>query len=595
MKRFQFSMTNPLKLFNFQTLSIFIKSKLFFTFVLISTLLTTCYLLLTPVSAEPNCDSPGPGDIDYCLQKIQGEIDALTPAHEYNKNELADLKNQIASLEKRIKAISDQLVITEQNIQKREEDLAYAQEIFHEKTANYYKFIRLYDPVMPFLSANDATSAFREIAFRKKATDNDIKLMEGYAQDLLKLKDDKSNLEKNNTNLASIKSQVSKRVEFLAGEVEKTESYLSSLSAKQEELIALKAGGFSTSVGDTPSTLEPCSGKPGSSNFCDPGFKPAFAAFSYGAPHRKGMSQYGAYGRAKSGQGAEDILHAYYGGIEIRKDYPTNINITVSGYGTVDIETYVKRIYEMPASWTANNSAALKAQAVAARSYALAYTNNGAKSICATESCQVYKPANKGGAWDAAVDATRGWVLVAAGQPFSAWYASTAGGYTFGYSGQGYSTPSVWDTPSGQGGWPNKAYEVAGGSPWFYKGWYKSRSGASCGKSNPWLTSTEMADVINAWSIVYKGGGDVSRVTPVDTSCWGGNPYSISELAGIGGYNSVSSVSVVYANSGSTQSVTFGTNKGSVTINGEEFKKAFNLRAPGYIGLKSSLFNIEKL
>ncbi|KKU10265.1 MAG: SpoIID/LytB domain protein [Candidatus Woesebacteria bacterium GW2011_GWB1_45_5] len=381
----------------------------------------------------------------------------------------------------------------------------------------------------------------------------------------------------------------------MAGEVAKVDTYLSSLSSKQNELAALKAGGFSTTVGDVPASLEPCSGKPGSSNFCDPGFRPAFAGFSYGAPHRKGMSQYGAYGRAKSGQSAEAILSAYYGGIQLKKDYPTNINISVSGYGTVDIETYVKRIYEMPSSWTANDSAALKAQAVAARSYALAYTNNGVKSICATESCQVYKAANKGGAWDAAVDATRGWVLVSDGAPFSAWYASTAGGYTFGYSSQDHTTPNLWDTPSGQGGWPNSAYEIAGGSPWFYKGWYKSRSGSSCGRDNPWLTSEEMADILNAWKVLYEGGGDVGRVSPVG-SCWGGNPYSVSELASIGGFTSVSSVSpAIYGSDGSTVSVTFQTSNGTKTISGEQLKKAFNLRAPGYIGLKSSLFNIEKL
>ena len=247
----------------------------------------------------------------------------------------------------------------------------------------------------------------------------------------------------------------------------------------------------------------------------------------------------------------------------------------------------------MPASWTDNNSAALKAQAVAARSYALAYTNNGSKSICATESCQVYKPANKGGAWDAAVDATKGWVLVSGGAPFSAWYASTAGGYTFSYSSQGYTTPNLWDTSGGQGGWPNSAYEIAGGSPWFYKGWYRSRSGVSCGRSNPWLTSTEIADILNA-RYVLDGNGDVGRVSPVG-DCWGGNPYSVSDLQGIGGYNSVSSVSVVYGNDGSTSSVTFSTNKGSINLTGAKFKEAFNLRAPGYIGLKSSLFNIEKL
>ena len=58
---------------------------------------------------------------------------------------------------------------------------------------------------------------------------------------------------------------------------------------------------------------------------------------------------------------------------------------------------------------------------------------------------------------------------------------------------------------------------------------------------------------------------------------------------------SVAISSVIYNNNGSTQSVSFGTNKGSVNMTGEEFKKAFNLRAPGYIGIKSSLFNIEKI
>jgi hypothetical protein len=104
-----------------------------------------------------------------------------------------------------------------------------------------------------------------------------------------------------------------------------------------------------------------------------------------------------------------------------------------------------------------------------------------------------------------------------------------------------------------------------------------------------------MADILNSWHVLYRGGGDASRVSPLDTGCWGGNPYSKGDLANIGGYTSVGGVSVVYSNSGSTQTVTFSTNKGSIGITGEEFKRAFNLRAPGYVGIKSSLFNIEKL
>ena len=362
------------------------------------------------------------------------------------------------------------------------------------------------------------------------------------------------------------------------------------MSAKQEELLALKAGGFQTSIGDTPPTLEPCSGAPGSANFCDPGFRPAFAAFSFGAPHRTGMSQYGAYGRSKSGQSAETILSAYFQGAELNKNYPIPGTIGVTGYGRIAFEeNYLLGIYEVPESWGESGGfEALKAQAVAARSYALAVTANGAGTICPTESCQVYKAQLKSGKWAEAVRATRGWVLIKGGAPATAYYASTSGGYTI--SNWGWS--GIKDAP---GDWPGTAYEKIAASPWFYKAWFKTRGGGSCGKSSPWLSTAEVADVLNAWQVIYKGGGDVSRVSPIDTSCWSGNPYTFSDLSSIGGYTSVSSVSVVYSNSGSTQSVTFSTNKGSITVPGEEFKKAFNLRAPGYVGLKSSLFNIEKL
>lgn len=529
-------------------------------------------------------------DYDCQIQEIQREIDALAGAHENNKKELTNTQSQVASLTKRIADLGKQLDTTQKEMENRQKDLSYAQNIFEEKSKSHYMFLRLYDPLIPFLSSTDASDAFRQIAFRQTAADNDIKIMQGYGQDLLKLKNDKETLEKNKTNLANSKDNLSKRAGFLAGEVQKTESYLTTLDAKQEELIAAKAGGFSTSVGETPGTAEPCSGPPGSSNFCDPGFRPAFAGFSFGAPHRTGMSQYGAYGRSKQGQKAEDILAAYYQGSSLNKSYPVPSTIGVTGIGRVSFEeNYLMGIYEIPENWGNNGGfEALKAQAVAARSYALAQTNNGAGNICTTEACQVYKPQLKTGKWAEAVRATRGWVLMQDGKPAKAYFASTSGGYTvdqWGWKG----------IKDASGDWPATAYEKVGGSPWFYKGWYKDRSGKSCGKSNPWLTSEQMADILNGWSVLTKGGGDVNRVVPTDTSCWKGNPYSISDLQGIGGFTSVSSVSVVYGNSGSTQTVTFGTNKGSVSVNGEELKKAFNLRAPGYIGIKSSLFNIERL
>lgn len=529
-------------------------------------------------------------DYDCQIAQIQQEIDALTPAHENNKKELSDLNNQLASLKKRISNLTVQLAEVETEITEREEDLAYAQAVFEEKTNSHYKFLRSFNPILPFLSTSSAARAIREVVFLQKASDGDRQTIEKYAQNLLDLKNDKDLLEKNKNSLAAAQKSVDQRATFLAGEVSKVENYLSDLSSKQEELAAAKAGGFQTSIGDTPPTLEPCSGPPGSDNFCDPGFRPAFAGFSFGAPHRTGMSQYGALGRSQAGQSAETILGAYFQGATLQKGYPVPDTIGVTGIGRVSFEeNYLMGIYEVPESWGDKGGLeALKAQAVAARSYALAVTNNGAGNICTTESCQVYKPQLKTGKWAEAVRATRGWVLTVGGQPAKAYYAASSGGYTisqWGWTG----------IKDASGEWPGTAYEKLAGSPWFYKGWYKSRGGASCGRSNPWLNSEEMADIINAWQVLYKGGGDVGRISPLDTNCWGGNPYSKSELANIGGYSSVSSVSVVYSNSGYTQSVNFSTNKGSVSMSGEELKKAFNLRAPGYIGIKSTLFNIEKL
>jgi peptidoglycan hydrolase-like amidase len=542
-------------------------------------------LFIAPMARATNCPA---SDYDCQISEIQREIDALSGAHENNKKELAGLNDQLASLKKRIAGLSVTLTNVQKQIEGREEDLAYTKEVFEVKTQSHYKFLRLYDPILPFLAADDASEALKEFNFRARASDEDRKIMEKYAQDLSKLKADKESLEKNKKNLAAAQTQVNSRATFLKGEVDKVENYISALSAKQQELEALKAGGFETSVGDTPPTSVPCSGPPGSSNYCDPGYSPAFGAFSFGAPHRTGMSQYGAYGRSKSGQNAETILAAYYQGGELNKSYPVPATIGVTGIGRVSFEdNYLLGIYEVPESWGDNGGfEALKAQAVAARSYALAVTNNGAGTICTTEACQVYKPQLKSGKWAEAVRATRGWVLTKGGAPAKTYFASTSGGFTisqWGWNG-------IKDT---NGDWPSQAYEKIAGSPWFYMGWFKSRGGASCGRSNPWLKSEEMADILNAWQILYRGGGDSSRITPVG-DCWGGNPYSLSELAGLGGFTSVSSASVVYGNDGSTLSVNFSTNKGSISVNGAEFKKAFNLRAPGYIGIKSSLFNIVK-
>ena len=559
---------------------------------------------MTFVEAEVSCSGLAGEPLFSCLGR---QISELEKSLDQSRAATAPLESQVKQLDGRMNTIQNQITLAiskqkemQRGIEAREKVMAVQYKVLSSKTREFYKRVRSQTTLTVLLTALSEGSLNRELAYRSQANDKDRQVIVELSKEILKIEQDKENLIKENKRLAILQAELDVQADKLKVVIKEAKGYQSSLSTKIASLSALqqsvlneKQGSFQTAVGDVPLADDPNS-RPD----YNPGFSPAFAAFSFGAPHFRGMSQYGAYGRAKAGQSAETILKAYYGGgIEIKKDYSTSVNIKVNGYGSVDIETYAKRIYEMPGSWgDEGGMEALKAQAVAARSYALAYTNNGVGSICVTEVCQVYKNANKGGKWEEAVNATRGWVLVANGKPFSAWYASTSGGYQDSYTSNGYTTPGFWDTPSGRGGWTSQAYEKTAGSPWFYKGWYKTRTGDTCGRSHPWLTSEEMADILNAWVALHNGGqGD--RVVPTDvTTCLGksANPYSKEELRGIGGYSSVSGVSVTYSEGGYTENVSFETNKGSVTIKGIEFKEAFNLRAPGRVSLKSGLFNMEK-
>ncbi|MEK7581659.1 MAG: SpoIID/LytB domain-containing protein [Patescibacteria group bacterium] len=519
------------------------------------------------------------------IADLQNQINDLQKQLDASKAATTPLESEVKSLESQLGVLSGKIVSISADLVKSEEVVAQEKMQLASTVRNFYMRSFVDIPLLTIFSTSDATDTLKLIAYQQTSSKGDKEVIESVSAKIAKLADDKKRL-------GLAKAQIDKQRQSLKGEIANAKSFqseltgkIAALSARQQEILSEKSGTFQTTVGDVP-LADDVASRPD----YNPGFSPAFAAFSFGAPHFKGMSQYGALGRAKQGQNYEQILKAYYGGgIEI-KDHNPDAQIVVEGHGTYSLEEYAKRIYEMPGSWgDEGGMEALKAQAVAARSYALARGG----SICATEACQVFKPSPKGGKWEQAVNDTRGKVVYANGGAFSTLYASTSGGYQESYSSNGYSTPGFWDTPSGRGGWTSGAYEKTAGSPWFYKGWYRNRSGDSCGRSHPWLTSEEMADILNGWVVLFQGGGDSSRVTPLG-SCWGGNPYSIGDLRSIGNFTSVSGVNVTYSDGGTTATVTFQTNKGSTAINGNDFYKAFNLRAPAKIALKSGLFNIEK-
>jgi SpoIID/LytB domain protein len=127
--------------------------------------------------------------------------------------------------------------------------------------------------------------------------------------------------------------------------------------------------------------------------------------------------------------------------------YPGTLTATRAGDGTltltldISFERYLEGIAEVPPSWP---MAALQAQAVAARSFALAQTGwTGPPGetlhtpICATTSCQVYRglpvePETDIGRWYDAVRATAGTMLLFGGRPADTVYFSTSNGRTRG-------------------------------------------------------------------------------------------------------------------------------------------------------------------
>jgi len=137
-----------------------------------------------------------------------------------------------------------------------------------------------------------------------------------------------------------------------------------------------------------------------------------------------------------------DGLGDYRGAIEMARN-----GGAVSVVNQLGFEEYLLGLSEMPPRWPAE---ALKAQAIAARSYALfemltpqTTTWRAVNAdICASDACQVYTGLKRerqesAEAWASAVGATAGQVLLYKGKPVMAEYSSSNGGQS-GAGGQPY-------------------------------------------------------------------------------------------------------------------------------------------------------------
>jgi len=532
------------------------------------------------------------------LAEVEKQLAEVRALLDESKKSTEPLEANLNLIEAKINSAEAEIIQKEEDIASGEKDLVQQRELINKRARNYYKQSKSYlGNLLGVVLSKNLPEAMRTFFYQQQAIGRDRDIIIKTAFFIHKLEEDR-------TKLGLLKKELDQEKDYFATEVAKAKDYqsglekqIAELSAKQQQLVAERLASLNIprSAGTSASG---CSDDRG----IDPGFSPKFAFFTYGVPNRIGLNQYGARGRAEAGQSAETILAAYYENFELKKDYSTDINITVSDYSwSGNIEDYVKRIYEMPESW---HIEALKAQAVAARSYALAYTNNGGGSICASQNCQVFKPEEKGGQWSQAVEETRGWVMVQGDAPVKAWYSSTHGGYVLKSAEIGWSdtswTKHATDTTSGGAGsfgdLQENAYDRS--SPWFYCDW-----GYRSGHNNTaWLKSEELADIVNVILLARKDAnlGDhlyqTDKPHPYGGELWNEDRVKQElKTRGTNPFGSISSIAVsVDFGSGKTTGISLSGDVGSVSFSGEEFKSWFNLRAPANIQIVGPLYNVEQ-
>lgn len=555
------------------------------------------------IKAQNDPCNPLPNDLSI----ISKCLDELSTAYNQSKAATAPLESQLNNIKARVAFIETDLVRKKNEISNGYKNLEAKKIIFDKTVARNY--IEGYNNNwLAYLVGSQATDIIQNLAYQKAKADQDKVIITNIALSITDLEEKRISLQNEEVKLADIKISLDKVVTEAKAYQATLSNKIAALSARQQQILAERLASLNIPL-YAYNTQGGCSSDIGKS----PGFDGGFGFFTYGVPNRVGLNQYGSKGRAEAGQGYEEILRAYYNA-DITSGYNTSINIHVTGtneYGQSfddnwNIEEYLKHVYEVPTNWPENS---LKAQAIAARSYALAYTSNGSGNICPSQSCQVVKREENTDAWKNAVSSTAGVVLTNGGNPIKAWFSSTHGGYIHDSGGDISNRPwlkNAQDSTSGIGNFSDlqsNAYDKS--SPWFYCDW-GSRSNYN---KTAWLKSEEVADIINVVKLASIDSSVGCFVFQTDKAppaadrqkgCATTDNWSVDTIKqklrdrGITPFDSISSISVdVDWGSGKVSNVHINGNT-SDSFSGSFFKDYFNQRAPANIQIVGPLYNVER-
>ena len=562
------------------------------------------------------------------LQGVERRIKEISSSNYSLSQKINLLNEEIQTLEKNIAVTEEEREEKVKGIEEKQGQLEKTKVLIDDISGDLYIQSR-YKLTNFFLNGANWFTIVESLYVRKSAISTLKKEIEKIGGEFSSLAERKAELDKEKEDLDKQKEGLDEAHKLLAEEKAKVQAELNrevasksglnaqiggikkELSGLQQTLLAVR-GGLNLSTANIPSSnADPTSQL---AYFLANAPSGSFGIFSFGAStHRNGMSQWGAWERAQQGQSYIDILSFYYSNhsATIREDgkvsvghgeEPITSTIKVDGYANpLSFEDeYMMGIREIHPIFNKDNEKDmnnLKAQAIAARTFALNYTKNGTTSICPTQGCQVYSTDRFTGAWEKAVRETRGVTMKNSdGNAFSAQYSSVTGGWI--------NNGIKYDVMPGSGYWAERAYEGMAGVDWFHKAWYQMKGSndkySACStQPYPWLTGKDLADILNAYLYFTdpnSSSSDPRFLSPDHNICFGGgNPYTPAELQSLVP-NAVVEVLSAEAinNEGWTTAINFtvkrvGGGISGINITGKQntraFKDIFNIRAPGFFSI----------
>ena len=554
------------------------------------------------VRADTSCDGKGGDELIACLGT---QISELNKTLETNKGEASKIMAKLKSIQSQINLAVAKEKQAEIDIKDRSGKVSTQYLVLAVKTREMYKRLRSEPLWASLLSKTSMGEARRELAYRQESNDRDKQMIVNLVQEIGKLEEDKKALEQKKIQLAKLQADLDKQNAIFQAVIKTISTKIAKLTVTMQEIINSKVDslGLSSTLGGGPLYCV-------DDRKLDPGFGSGFAFFTSGIPHRVGMSQYGAQLRAKKGQNYETILRSYYDNISIEKA-DENTEVLVNGtndyrqtFGNerMKIEDYMKHVYEMPGDWEME---ALKAQAIAARSYALAVMRDE-HVIAPNQTGQEIKKEENTQKWKDAVEQTKGMVMKSDGQIDKTWYASTAGGYT-------YRSSDVWQRTTS---WTKRLRDTEGDvgslNDLFAKAYdrespclYTAQGSRKEYSKSAWLKPEEVADIANVILLVRRDS-NIDRYT----LCGPNSPNkkchdilsadSVKDKLRISGgqpfdYVSEATITNFDFGIGKTNGIRLRDRNGrEETFDGDEFKNFFNTRAPSNIVIVGPLYNVEK-